>query len=113
MGPRRGHNTAMAYNLRLPAALDTAARERCQRLGISLNALLCIAVDQYLGGATAAAPNPPGPGQAGPEPAAAGRFLVEPGLPPPEPAAGLPGPEKLSKQQRREFTRLERLARKG
>ena len=38
----------MAYTLRLPDALDTAARAKADYLGISLNALLCVALDAYL-----------------------------------------------------------------
>ena len=38
----------MAYSLRLPSALDASARERSDYLGISLNALLCVALDAYL-----------------------------------------------------------------
>lgn len=40
----------MAFLLRLPPALDADARARCDRLGISLNALLCVALDSYLRG---------------------------------------------------------------
>ena len=40
----------MAYSLRLPEALDAEARARCERLGISLNALICVAIDAYLRG---------------------------------------------------------------
>lgn len=45
----------MSYPLRLPAELDVQAREQCKRLGISLNALIAVALDQYLRG-TAVAP---------------------------------------------------------
>ena len=38
----------MAFSLRLPPALEADARSRCERLGISLNALLCVALDAYL-----------------------------------------------------------------
>jgi hypothetical protein len=38
----------MAYTLRLPDALDAAARAKADYLGISLNALLCVALDAYL-----------------------------------------------------------------
>jgi hypothetical protein len=38
----------MAYTLRLPVALDAAARAKADYLGISLNALLCVALDAYL-----------------------------------------------------------------
>lgn len=114
----------MAYNLRLPDALDADARARCERLGISLNALICVALDAYLRGATQGQPQaetPINPGFAGIEPDGAVRYLAGPSLPAsgPTPAAAggagrAPGtPAKLSKQERRELTRLERLARKG
>lgn len=38
----------MAYSLRLPDALDAAARTRADYLGISLNALVCVALDAFL-----------------------------------------------------------------
>lgn len=47
----------MAFNLRIPAPLESEARERCERLGISLNALVCVALDAYLRQG-AAAPEP-------------------------------------------------------
>ena len=114
----------MAYNLRLPAALDADARTRCERLGISLNALLCIAVDAYLrtdsGQAIPSLQARDSPGQAGPEPAAAVRFVAEPSVP----GQPVPVPQndiaerarafpKLSKAERRDITARERLARKG
>jgi len=37
-----------SYPLRLPPDLDAIARERCKRLGISLNALIAVALDDYL-----------------------------------------------------------------
>lgn len=39
----------MVSTLRLPDQLASDARERCARLGISLNALVCVALDAYLG----------------------------------------------------------------
>jgi hypothetical protein len=38
----------MAYSLRLPDTLDAAARAKADYLGISLNALVCVALDAYL-----------------------------------------------------------------
>ena len=38
----------MAYSLRLPDALDVAARGKAEYLGISINALICVALDAYL-----------------------------------------------------------------
>jgi len=40
----------MSYPLRLPPELDAEARERAERLGISLNALIAVALDTYLRG---------------------------------------------------------------
>lgn len=40
----------MSFNLRLPPALDAAARARSETLGISLNAFVCVALDAYLKG---------------------------------------------------------------
>ena len=40
--------TTKAYPLRLPDALNAAARAKSVYLGISLNALLCVALDAYL-----------------------------------------------------------------
>lgn len=38
----------MTFNLRLPAELDLMARAKSESLGISLNALICVALDEYL-----------------------------------------------------------------
>lgn len=58
----------MSYPLRLPEALNAAARERAETLGISLNALVCVALDSYLGGVTRQAPAAPAqPPQPSPE----------------------------------------------
>ena len=46
----------MAFSLRIPPALEADARARAERLGISLNALLCVALDAYLRGPDAARP---------------------------------------------------------
>jgi hypothetical protein len=54
----------MAYSLRLPDALDAAARAKADYLGISLNALVCVALDAYLR-------SPGEPAQAGSKPATA------------------------------------------
>lgn len=51
----------MSYPLRLPPQLDLEARERCARLGISLNAFIAVALDAYLrGGAQPGDKPPPG-----------------------------------------------------
>lgn len=53
----------MSFNLRLPPALDAAARSRAEAVGISLNAFVCVALNAYLEGA------PGSPVAAKPEPA--------------------------------------------
>lgn len=50
----------MSYPLRLPPQLDAEARERAERLGISLNALIAVALDAYLRGQPAIAQPKPG-----------------------------------------------------
>jgi hypothetical protein len=57
----------MAYSLRLPDALDAAARIKADYLGISINALICVALDAYLRvpGETAQAGTGPGIPQTG------------------------------------------------
>lgn len=51
----------MAYSLRLPDAIDASARAKADYLGISLNALICVALDAYLRAPNAPAPNNPIP----------------------------------------------------
>lgn len=48
----------MSYPLRLPPELDAEARERCASLGISLNALIAVALDAYLRGSRSKAAKP-------------------------------------------------------
>ena len=54
----------MAFALRLPARLDTSARAHAEYMGISLNALVCVALDAYIRGVSvvpavpAAVPSP-------------------------------------------------------
>lgn len=38
----------MAFNLRIPAAMDSKARSRAAELGISINAFVLIALDAYI-----------------------------------------------------------------
>lgn len=112
----------MAFSLRLPPALDADARARCDRLGISLNALVCVALDSYIRGpepasavpglgpvpatcTTSEAPIPPAPL---PEPCKK-PVLTAPPFPAPEPAPATAAPVVLDRAERR---RLERLARK-
>ena len=55
------------FSLRLPETLEADARAKAARLGISINALVCVAVDSYLHGvalqpvAEPASPTPPYP----------------------------------------------------
>jgi hypothetical protein len=46
----------MAYSLRLPPALDQAARARAIQLGVSFNSLMCFALDQYMRGGVSGRP---------------------------------------------------------
>lgn len=117
----------MAFSLRLPPALESDARARCDRLGISLNALLCVALDSYLRGpepasnvpvvsglgpvplacTTSEAPTPSAPVS---EPVPRKKpVLTAPPFSAPEPAPATAAPVVLDRAERR---RLERLARK-
>jgi predicted component of type VI protein secretion system len=125
----------MAFSLRIPPALEADARARCERLGISLNSLLCVALDAYLRAPSEpasdgrAAPGlvsvstscrtseAPSPGPApvlelvpAPAPPVPRQkpVLTAPPVPAPEPAAVAPAPA-LDRAERR---RLERLAKK-
>ena len=53
----------MAYSLRLPPRLEAATRTHADYLGISINALVCVALDTYMrgtsGGALVVAEIPP------------------------------------------------------
>lgn len=49
----------MAFSLRLPPALDDAARIRAEQIGVPLNALVCFALDQYLRGCPSGSPAAP------------------------------------------------------
>lgn len=55
----------MALNIRLSPALDIEARAYCERVGISLNSLVGVALDAYL-----RAPEPPRSAPVEPEPVA-------------------------------------------
>lgn len=63
----------MALNVRLSPALDTLAREYCERVGISLNSLVGVALDAYLRQSDRPAvtqpPEPPAPAAAVARPA--------------------------------------------
>jgi hypothetical protein len=75
----------MAFSLRLPPALEADARARCERLGISLNALLCVALDAYLR-------EPALPGVQHPPEASAAAGLVSVSTSCTNPEAPSPGP---------------------
>ena len=81
----------MAYSLRLPDALDRAARTKADALGISINALVCVALDAYLC-------RPAAPAEAGADRAA---------------DSEKPTAQQSTGAQRREFTHQQRLARKA
>lgn len=38
----------MSFNLRLPPIVEFAAKQRAESMGISLNAIICVAIDAYL-----------------------------------------------------------------
>ena len=59
----------MPFNLRLPPALDAAARVRSEAMGISVNAVMCVALNAYL----QAAPGAPVVAVPGPMPGPSGR----------------------------------------
>lgn len=105
-----GHNGPMTFNLRLPADLDLMARAKSESLGISLNALICVALGEYLKGPIEALRVSRRP------PIGANRMyppVTRPAPPPGELSkAAAPG-QKLSKAQRREITANARLARKS
>lgn len=100
----------MTFNLRLPSELDLMARAKSESLGISLNALICVALGEYLKssvGAPRASRRPPIMASRPYPP------VVRSGPPPGELCkAPVPG-QKLSKAQRREITARARLARKS
>jgi hypothetical protein len=93
----------MAILIRMPDALDAQVRDKAQSLGISINALLCVAADAYLRGSF----------QAPPEPSEPPPLVVAQTVPEVLTAPVLEiAPSKLSKAERREITRLQRLHRK-
>jgi len=107
----------MTFNLRLPADLDLVARAKSESLGISLNALICVALGEYLKGQNEAprvSRRPPimvrRPLPAVVSSSPAGELSKAPpgGLS----KAVVPG-QKLSKAERRALTAQARLARKA
>lgn len=94
------NSTMPAANIRIPEGLHESAKLEANRLGISLNALLCVALDAYL------SRNKP---QEAPEAAA----IPKPAPPPPAPPNASPEPvlaalAGLSRQQRRALERKNR-----
>lgn len=90
----------MAYSLRLPDALDAAARAKADYLGISLNALLCVALDAYLRHPA----DPPAPASQ-PAPASERQSKTTPSSP--EPVQ----PGKLSRAEKQALYEQEKLKR--
>ena len=107
----------MAFSLRLPPALDHAARARSEQLGISLNGVICLALDLYLRGGDnappAATPALPSPPEVKPLPVAKNalkpvlKASVVPSGPPSPPGPG------SSKAERRAYTDYIRASRKN
>ncbi len=97
----------MAYSLRLPDALDAAGRARADYLGISLNALLCVALDAYLRGPVDAQPAATGATLGAETPSKAS--LREQDKPESTATSSTAG---LSKKQRRDLTARLRAERK-
>lgn len=98
----------MAYSLRLPDALDAAGRARADYLGISLNALMCVALDAYLRGPIDVQPASIGAAPGGQTPSKAS--LGKQDEPEPPAATATAG---LSKKQRQDLTARLRAERKN
>lgn len=94
----------MASTLRLPPELEADARARCERLGISLNALVCVALDAYLAGPKPPVEQPPESAEAASQPADRGGAGPGP-APVVVPVVGAapvdPGRRNLTKAQRK------------
>ncbi len=71
----------MAYSLRLPDALDASARAKADYLGISLNALVCVALDACLRSPGEPAAARPEPEQGGQKPSKTSPASAEPEQP--------------------------------
>jgi hypothetical protein len=91
----------MAYSLRLPDALDAAARAKADYLGISLNALVCVALDAYLR-------SPGESAQAGTKPATTDQGPVKTGPDIPQVGDTKPKPTRAEKQASYERDKAER-----
>ena len=97
----------MSFNLRLPPIVQAAAIERADSMGISLNALICVALDGYLNQKMASKVRAPKiatpPSNTGVNKTGAGEGVNVP------PATGS---GKLTKKQRQELTAFQRAQRK-
>jgi len=83
------------FSIRLPPELEHDARQRAQRLGVSLNALLCVALDAYLRAPTTA----PAPVDLAPSGSESGH------LPVPQTPQAPQTPAKLPRAERRRLKR--------
>lgn len=105
----------MSFNLRIPPALDIAARARADALGISLNAIVLVAMDAYLRASLPLQPlslavesdakMTPKQGQNDASP------LVITGITANNPLASAPGPN-ATKKERQAYTAFQRSQRK-
>ena len=104
----------MAFSLRLPDHTDQAARVRAEALGVSMNSLVCVAVDFYL---AAGRPRPgrmeaPLPVYVKRGPVPAPKTII-PKPPRVSKVASKPLGSKPSKAERRAFTAQARALRKS
>lgn len=99
----------MAYSLRLPAAIDAAARAKADYLGISLNALVCVALDAYL-----RSPGEPGAAGSGSAAEPAKPSKTSPAGPEPEPKPDPePEPPKLTRAEKQAIYEREKQERRA
>ena len=105
----------MAINVRLSPKLEARAREHSDDIGLSLNALISVALDTYIRSSATASPRPvtrgetiekaPPKGQNGPTP------MVITGITDNQPFGSPPGPN-ASKKERQAYTAFQRSQRK-
>ena len=94
----------MATTLRLSSTLETRAKQHAADLGVSLNALVAVALDAYLRAGTSAPPTShgrpePGPVEQPTSPPAPGPLSGQDSQPGPRPAADRPSkPTKARKK---------------
>jgi hypothetical protein len=91
----------MAYSLRLPDTLDAAARAKADYLGISINALVCVALDAYLR-------SPDRPVASGSEPQPGASEPSKTSIQSPEPE-----PQKLTRAEKQAIYEQKKLERKA